>query len=116
VDDTAGRRDRVDLREAGLPALRRASTRAGTLSGGAAAPERQRIAARLRVVGSAVGWPADIETRPAAWRDTLAVRFVPTTLWVQDDGRVSDAWLGARSAAAWRQAMTTHFSRDAGAR
>ena len=80
------------------------------------APERRRVAQRLRVVGAPAGWSAGVEARPAAWRDSLAVRFVPTTLWVEDDGNVCDAWLGARSAGAWQQAMQRHFGRREGGR
>jgi hypothetical protein len=68
-------------------------------------PERQRIVPRLRVIGAPAGLGRGLETRPAAWRDSLAVRFVPTTLWVDSRGQVREAWLGPRGPEIWRRSI-----------
>jgi hypothetical protein len=73
------------------------------------ATERAALAARLHLVGT-VPLPGarcpSLRQHPNAWRDSLAIRFTPMTLWVDATGTVREAWLGARPAAAWRRAFT----------
>ena len=76
--------------------------------------DRQRIVPRLRVIGAPAGLARGLETRPAAWRDSLAVRFVPTTLWMDDRGAVCEAWLGARRPEVWQRTIRAYLARAGG--
>jgi hypothetical protein len=76
--------------------------------------DRRRIVPRLRVIGAPAGLARGLETRPAAWRDSLAVRFVPMTLWVEGRGEVCEAWLGVRRPEVWQRTIRSFLAREGG--
>jgi hypothetical protein len=67
--------------------------------------QRDRVRARLRVVGRVALPIADVRVFPDSLRRSVGVRTVPSTWWLDAEGHVHESWQGARNEVAWRRML-----------